>query len=654
MALTLDTATLAAYTAASTADARAQAVIDALSGTVYVRVYNGAGTLMGEGTMAAPWATRSGSVITVGEVATFGVLVTGTPDASGWYLRFEDGSGHWVRGPFGPGGNFTWSAPAWTAGQGGQIGTVTLNARGTIALVGAAIAQASAAGGLTVSGGGAVIPAVYPLELIQPRASGTAPGSGSDMPSNPTMPSGHRIFSAYPGMPYNIRASVMGGSYPFTFSLSDAPTGMTIDARTGEINWPNPTGTTVTPTITVTDAEGTVESSSWTITITTSGFRFADISAGSNGSGTISSPHNSLYNAVSASSVSDIIVLRSGNYTLAGFTTTSVGQAWERVELGSALSNRWIAYPGESVTINHGYVAGVTNGAMIRIQGSNTYPAYFDGIHHTEARNILLQALSEGLHYQTFRRLELSYIRNGTDGDNPGGIMTVTDNSGTNPGYWTTIQDINGHDLVGGGTLKIYARFKLLMEDVGNIDCEYGPDVAKARISRWEVRGATITGTSLMTPNAGIYGSMNLPAYTGYPQKGEIRFCKVLISGADADTFACHLNEFGVSNQIDVYRCTFVGAKVGAVQLNTYEDGPFRFYNNVIVSDESGDKITRWTGQYGGDGSAATNVIVGTAVGTGRLDNLIGVAADGIVDANGLLQGSYRASYLGTHGHEVP
>ncbi|MFO1394706.1 MAG: hypothetical protein U1F09_13155 [Steroidobacteraceae bacterium] len=127
-------------------------MIDALSGTVYVRVYNGAGTLMGEGTMAAPWATRSGSVITVSEVSTFGVLVTGTPDASGWYLRFEDGSGHWVRGPFGPGGNFTWSAATWTSGQGGQIGTVTLNARGTIALVGAAIAQASAAGGLTVSG----------------------------------------------------------------------------------------------------------------------------------------------------------------------------------------------------------------------------------------------------------------------------------------------------------------------------------------------------------------------------------------------------------------------------------------------------------------------------------------------------------------------
>ncbi len=176
MALTLDATTLAAYTAASTADARAQAVIDALSGTVYVRVYNGAGTLMGEGTMAAPWATRSGSVITVAEVSTFGVLVTGTPDASGWYLRFEDGSGHWVRGPFGPGGNFTWSAPAWTAGQGGQIGTVTLNARGTIALVGAAIAQASAAGGLTVSGGGGGESIAHGASVTTPSGSyGTGP-----------------------------------------------------------------------------------------------------------------------------------------------------------------------------------------------------------------------------------------------------------------------------------------------------------------------------------------------------------------------------------------------------------------------------------------------------------------------------------------------
>ena len=82
----------------------------------------------------------------------------------------------------------------------------------------------------------------YPLELISPRAVGTSPSSGLA-----AMPSGHRIFKAYPGLEYNIRAVVIGGAYPFTFALSNAPSGMSINAD-GTITWPNPTGTTVTPT----------------------------------------------------------------------------------------------------------------------------------------------------------------------------------------------------------------------------------------------------------------------------------------------------------------------------------------------------------------------------------------------------------------------
>ena len=153
--ITLDATTLSSYLAASTSDARAQAVIDSLSGTVYVRVYDGSNTLMGEGTMSAPWATRSGSVITVGEVSSFTVLQSGTPNAANWYLRFETAGGRWVRGPFGAGGNFTWSlGSTWNAGAHGSLGTVTLNAKGTIQLVGAAIASAVGSAGLTVSSGG--------------------------------------------------------------------------------------------------------------------------------------------------------------------------------------------------------------------------------------------------------------------------------------------------------------------------------------------------------------------------------------------------------------------------------------------------------------------------------------------------------------------
>src|SRR5574343_356415 len=96
--LTLDATTRAAYDAATTAAGRAQAVLDALTGTVDIKVYNGSGSVMGSGTIAAPWAIRSANVLTVQQSRDFSVTTSGTPDSS-WYLRLESG-GKWVRGSF--------------------------------------------------------------------------------------------------------------------------------------------------------------------------------------------------------------------------------------------------------------------------------------------------------------------------------------------------------------------------------------------------------------------------------------------------------------------------------------------------------------------------------------------------------------------------
>src|SRR5688572_17024316 len=61
----------------------------------------------------------------------------------------------------------------------------------------------------------------YPLELVSPRAAGSSPSSGQ-----PAISANNRIFWAYPGIEYNIRATVIGGKYPYRFALSNAPTGM--------------------------------------------------------------------------------------------------------------------------------------------------------------------------------------------------------------------------------------------------------------------------------------------------------------------------------------------------------------------------------------------------------------------------------------------
>src|SRR5689334_21125847 len=66
----------------------------------------------------------------------------------------------------------------------------------------------------------------YPLQIIQPQ---------------PNLTTHSRFYKAYPGILYRVPVSVLGGAYPFTYSLTTAPSGMTIDAATGIISWPNPT-----------------------------------------------------------------------------------------------------------------------------------------------------------------------------------------------------------------------------------------------------------------------------------------------------------------------------------------------------------------------------------------------------------------------------
>lgn len=498
------------------------------------------------------------------------------------------------------------------------------------------------------------VPAVYPLELIQPRASSSTPGTGADMPINPGMPTGHRIFKAYPGIEYNIRAAVLGGSYPFTYALSDAPAGMTINATTGEIRWPNPTGTTVTPRITVTDAENVSVSSTWAITVTQTGFKFVDARAADGGSGTLASPWNTLSDVFTLSAATDIVYFRAGTYNANGLTIGGVGGSWQGVIVPTNRSSKWLAYPGVTPgTVENVYYDAQydgTQGTLVQLVGTAADPLYVDGIKFHNGGNILLQIASEGGRWQTVRRCDFYDLWRGQDGGNPGGIMALTDNSNTNPCFWSVLQDINGWNLVDAGTLKMYGRFKCLMENVTNVDSTTGSDVAKDNMTRWEVRGCTFRNNSSVASNAGIYGSMNDPGYTGYPFNGEIRFNLVLLDGASDTRWGCHLNEFGRCHQTDVYRNTFVGAKIGVVQLNSYEDGPFRFYNNVIQNSETGDHVTKWTAQYGGAVAAASNVILGTAVGAGRLDNLTGIS--GLVNPDGTLAPGY-ANYRGTHGFEV-
>src|SRR5688500_14569760 len=110
----------------------------------------------------------------------------------------------------------------------------------------------------------------YALEFLRPLPVGAA-GIGLD-PDN-------RLFRAYAGLTYTFRAEVIGGDFPYTFSLSGAPAGMTVDqgpchapglnCNAGTVTWVNPTSTDNSITIEACDRDGDCVSRTWGVTVAT-------------------------------------------------------------------------------------------------------------------------------------------------------------------------------------------------------------------------------------------------------------------------------------------------------------------------------------------------------------------------------------------------
>jgi Putative Ig domain len=466
----------------------------------------------------------------------------------------------------------------------------------------------------------------YSLELVSPRAAGTTPSSGSDAIS-----AQNRIFRAYPGLVYNIRAIIVGGAYPYTFTLSNAPAGMTIDAASGEINWPNPPAGTVTPTITVRDSEGTERSSPWTITVDTAGFKFVDAANGQRhptGNGGVSSPWRTLSDIVNGGATNDIVYFRAGTYNALDLPRTSTGSTWERVELDSA-ANKWIAYPGESPVIDFGYRAGGEPGVIIRPSSENVY---IDGFEFRNARVIGIQ-----LHSGSFgvlrrnRFTDLNTSRANLDGSNSSFIMTMSSYSdsdtGGGMGSWGQYLAFQDNDFMNSPVdcaLKTYSQWKMLIEDNDFTGNFIGVEL-KADMPQYTYRKNRHVNISSIA----IGGNMH-----SQTTHGEINFNLV---NSPNGQWALDLNQDGQAKRTDVYRNTFIGNT--RVRNADSQDGPFRLNNNVIVNSSSASN--RVTLESITDQTRVT-----------LLDNLSGSPSQGIVDGTGLLTSGF-AQHIGTRGHQL-
>lgn len=468
--------------------------------------------------------------------------------------------------------------------------------------------------------------AVYPLELVSPRAAGSSPTAGG-----PTIGSANRIFRAYPGLEYNIRAVVFGGAYPYTFSLTNAPAGMTIDSRTGTIVWPNPQAN-ASPTITVRDFEGAVASSTWNIAVGTAGFRFIDAVNGRNGSGnnctsscgtgTFANPWRTIKDmwVSSGASAGEFLYFRRGTYTVTDLLPRgSTGTAWERVDFHSQSKPVvWMAYPGEAPVIDFSFQPGEW-GPLIRFNGNNIY---IDGFECIRTHIIGFQFTSgPGSDFNTLRRLKMHQHGPAGDGTNGSQIMTTT---AADQSRYMTIQDSEFFQAPGELSIKIYAQRKLLIEDNVFHDVTNGVEL-KAIVPQFTVRGNLFYNISGIALGGNMHDSLT---------SGEILFNLV----RDATTSALDLNQDSMAAAIYVSRNTFIGE----VRLREVDaaDGPFYLNNNVIINNVSGTP-------------AGSHLTYYTVLAPSRIiavNNLAGFPNNNIVDGSGALTPAY-SQYIGTHGH---
>ncbi|MCE9634907.1 MAG: right-handed parallel beta-helix repeat-containing protein, partial [Planctomycetes bacterium] len=441
----------------------------------------------------------------------------------------------------------------------------------------------------------------------------------------------NRIFRAYPGVPYVIRAAVMGGSFPYTFSLSKAPAGMTVDARTGEVSWPNPTAD-ATPTITVVDGALTQISATWTIAVTTAGFHFVDAvngqSAGAGGLGTRAQPWRTIADMRANAGPGGIVYFRAGTYTPAGLPTTGTTDPPEtRVEFQhTSHPVIWIGYPGDArPVIDFGHTAGATSTPRFRIGSLNVY---VDGIETTRSHIMAFQVTTNpNGQGATFRRCSMHDGGPGINGSNAAFIMSVRTGGHGFLGVGMTVMDNEFSGFTDMVALKSYDQDRLLVADnvIHDNARVTGLDAAiaiKGDHGRWEVRGNRIHDVL----DAGIGGNMHTA------QQGEIRFNYVRSSEV-----ALAINQDGLSGPIYVSRNTLVG-RVWVRNTDT-ADGPFTFENNVIVSSDVGTPPQSRI--YHENVTDPARVVLS--------DNLTGAPGDGIVDANGDLTPAY-ADRRATHG----
>lgn len=187
----------------------------------------------------------------------------------------------------------------------------------------------------------------------------------------------NRYYLAYPGVLYRVPVVCQGGAHPYQYTLTSAPSGMTIgqhygDVDYGVINWSNPitSGSPFTVTALVTDQLGATASVTWTVTVASTNFLFVDPVNGSpssanggTGAGTFANPlktFDDIYSGATghagsnsarkadATYANKFVYIRSGGTLTTAQVNFEAGNSGQRAPFVSSNKPKvWMGYPGD-------------------------------------------------------------------------------------------------------------------------------------------------------------------------------------------------------------------------------------------------------------------------------------------------------------------
>lgn len=518
--------------------------------------------------------------------------------------------------------------------------------------------------------------ATYPLAVTFPLPESGSAGTTAD---GTDLANGHKVFHYYPGLTGRFRIAVVGGVPPYVFSGSNLPAGMTVDDDTGAVVWTNPqTGTYSDVVFGVEDTEASTDSVTIELTVTTTGFRFADIMNGDNSwdgtsptfvSGT-TGPWRDLV-ALHAGGDSYVYLLN-GTYSpqtdSGGVPITAAATGVPPASGGNNIFDdryQWrqsssrptclMAYPGHTPIIDMG-----SDHTDVTVDGNPIDPdSYYtpDGGYapylHLEGQRIFLQGVTfRNSHIKCLSLVRINqrgvYVDGCTftshgftqaiDSSNPGCIFAGT----LSPlfsfsdvlvgNYWSDM-------LKGPGILysmeKPYIAFNRVDQEEGAVTeglaYKGGPSQWNDYRNYWEAVTQAIGGDMAL----------------GY---GEFWYSHMKQTGAGASDVAVELGRFSSVGAVTLTRCTVEGYPL-FTNISS-DDGPFVLTDCVVVNANARDSGTLPYADLDVVSDLTRITFVTSATPTAG-QNLAGTSGDGILDADGLLQGSYRTTYLGSKGHEI-